>query len=159
MQLNMGEVKTAVIVPIVAAVLADVQQLCTVTVLKSLFQTNLRKLRECLGGMLDRRLYIFPFQRNDEIVVTNLLPIYEECKGEGGVVLTLAEYRSSFQLKMYEAQLRGESANANISLKVHKWLNQNARHILDESDAILEPNFQLIYPIGTVCGTWKNFAQ
>lgn len=42
MQLNMGEGKTSVIVPIVAAELANGEQLCTVTVLRHMFQTNLR---------------------------------------------------------------------------------------------------------------------
>lgn len=42
MQLNMGEGKTSVIVPIVAAALANGEQMCTVTVLRHLFQTNLR---------------------------------------------------------------------------------------------------------------------
>lgn len=33
-------------------------------------------------------------------------------------------------------------------LKTHKWLNQNVRNILDESDAILQPKYQLIYTLG-----------
>lgn len=42
MQLNMGEGKTSMIVPMVAAELANGNQLCTVTVLRHLFETNLR---------------------------------------------------------------------------------------------------------------------
>lgn len=42
MQLNMGEGKTSVIVPIVAAELANGEQLCTVTVLRHMFEMNLR---------------------------------------------------------------------------------------------------------------------
>lgn len=33
-------------------------------------------------------------------------------------------------------------------LHVHKWMNQNVRNILDESDAILQPKYQLIYTVG-----------
>lgn len=152
MQLNMGEGKTAVIVPILAAVLANGSQLCAVTVLKSLFQTNLRSLRQCLGGLLNRRIYTFPCRRDMQIedVAADILAIYEEAKRECGVVMTLPEYRLSFQLKIYEAARKGETAKASATnfLKVHDWLNRNVRHVLDESDAILDAKYQLIYTVG-----------
>lgn len=82
MQLNMGEGKTAVIVPILASVLADGKQACQVTVLKSLFATNLKTLRQYLGGLLNRRVYIFPCRRDMPIndYTDEILKIYEECK-------------------------------------------------------------------------------
>lgn len=82
MQLNMGEGKTAVIVPIIAAVLANGQQACQITVLKSLFATNLKLYRRYLGGMLNRRLYVFPCRRDMPIAghIAQLMNIYEECK-------------------------------------------------------------------------------
>lgn len=82
MQLNMGEGKTAVIVPILASVLADGKQACQVTVLKSLFATNLKALRKYLGGLLNRRVYIFPCRRDMPIndYTDEILKIYEECK-------------------------------------------------------------------------------
>lgn len=33
-------------------------------------------------------------------------------------------------------------------LTAHKWINDNVRNILDESDAILHPKYQLIYTVG-----------
>lgn len=86
MQLNMGEGKTAVIVPILAAVLADAKQVCQITVLKSLFATNLKSLRHYLGGMLNRRIYIFPCRRDMRIDehIDDILKIYEECKRNKG---------------------------------------------------------------------------
>lgn len=83
-----------------------------------------------------------------EAVAGRLLLIYEECKRQLGVVMTLPEYRLSFQLKIYEAARKGDTTNANHFLNVHKWLNRNARHILDESDAILDDKYQLIYTVG-----------
>lgn len=144
MQLNMGEGKTAVIVPILATLLANGKQLCVVTVLKSLFQTNQRSLRQCLGGMLNQRVYTFPCRR-DMHTEADLLSKYEECMRERGVVITLPEYRLSFQLKIYEAARKGDTANATNFLKVHDWLNRNARHIMDESDAILDAKYQVRY--------------
>lgn len=82
MQLNMGEGKTAVLVPILASVLANGQQLCQITVLKSLFATNVKSIRKYLGGMLNRRIYIFPCRRDLPIAdhLDRILDIYEECK-------------------------------------------------------------------------------
>lgn len=65
MQLNMGEGKTAVIVPILALRLADGNQACQITVLKSLYATNLKSLRQYLGGMLNKRIYTFPCRRDN----------------------------------------------------------------------------------------------
>lgn len=95
MQLNMGEGKTAVIAPIIAATLADGKQCCQITVLKSLFATNLKALRKYLGGMLNRRMYVFPCRRDMPIAqhVGDILSIYEECKKMKGTNdLTLFDF-------------------------------------------------------------------
>lgn len=86
MQLNMGEGKTAIICPILASVLSDSKQVCQITVLKSLYATNLKSLRQCLGGMLNRRVYTFPCRRDMPIggCVAKMLTIYEECKSNKG---------------------------------------------------------------------------
>lgn len=54
----------------------------------------------------------------------------------------------SFQLKIYEAASKGDTKCAETLLDTHKWLNENVRNILDESDAILQPKYQLIYTLG-----------
>lgn len=94
MQLNMGEGKTSVIVPIVAAKLANQDHLCQVTVLKSLFTTNLKTLRQCLGGFVGRKIYTIPCRRDlpkistipcrrdlsIEDNIAKILETYKECK-------------------------------------------------------------------------------
>lgn len=89
MQLNMGEGKTAVIVPILAAVLANGNEACQITVLKSLFARNLKFLRQYLGGLLNRRVYIFPCRRDMHIhrYIEEILGLHEECKVEMGKIL------------------------------------------------------------------------
>lgn len=57
MQLNMGEGKTSVIVPLLASVLANGTHTCEIIVLKSLFYRNLKTLRQQLGGLLNMRIY------------------------------------------------------------------------------------------------------
>lgn len=64
-----------------------------------------------------------------------------------GVILTLPEYRLSFQLKIYESNAKSDPEQRQF-LATHKWLNSNVRNILDESDAILHAKYQLIYTIG-----------
>lgn len=65
-----------------------------------------------------------------------------------GVILTLPEYRLSMQLKIYESIQKGNIKLANNFLAVHQWNNKNIRNIMDESDAILQPNYQLVYTMG-----------
>lgn len=65
-----------------------------------------------------------------------------------GVVLTLPEYRLSFQLKIYETVKNDNAEDTQDFLEAHKWINQNVRNILDESDAILDAKYQLIYTVG-----------
>lgn len=151
MQLNMGEGKTAVIVPLLCAILSNERQVCQVTVLKSLLKSNLKSLRQCLGGMLNRRIFTFPCRRDmiiDENEADLLLKSYKKCMQLNGVIMTLPEYRLSLQLKMYETARKGEFELANILFQTHDWLNEYARNILDESDAILNPKYQLIYTVG-----------
>lgn len=52
------------------------------------------------------------------------------------------------QLKVYESIQKRDFEAAKNFLNVHKWLNANVRNILDESDAILQANYQLIYTVG-----------
>lgn len=93
MQLNMGEGKTAVIVPILAAVLADGTQACQVTVLKSLFTRNLKFLRQYLGGLLNRRIYLFPCRRDLPMGqhIEQMLELYKECKWKKGKFLVFSK--------------------------------------------------------------------
>lgn len=65
-----------------------------------------------------------------------------------GVILTLPEYRLSMQLKIYEPIQKGKIDVAQKMLNLHKWICANVRNILDESDAILQANYQLIYTVG-----------
>lgn len=52
------------------------------------------------------------------------------------------------QLKIYESIQKDKIEAAKSFLNVHKWINANVRNILDESDAILQANYQLIYTVG-----------
>jgi hypothetical protein len=64
MQLNMGQGKSSVIVPIIAAALADRKKLIRVVVLKSLAPQMFHLLVEKLGGLLNRRIFYMPISRS-----------------------------------------------------------------------------------------------
>lgn len=60
----------------------------------------------------------------------------------------MPEYRLSFQLKIYETIHNADYLVAAELFKVNQWITSNVRNILDESDAILHPKYQLIYTLG-----------
>ncbi|CAL8123849.1 unnamed protein product [Orchesella dallaii] len=152
MQLNMGEGKTAVIVPMLCAALAGEGSLCRVTVLRSIFKTNLNILSFALGGLLNRRIYTFPYRRDMEIsrsCLDMILQAYQECLKFRGVVLTLPEYRLSFRLMAYDRTLKANHELGVKFLSIENGLRKYARDIMDESDELLNVKYQLVYTVGS----------
>lgn len=60
----------------------------------------------------------------------------------------MPDYRLSFQLKLYESIQKEDFEAAKSILHLQRWINANVRNILDESDAILQANYQLVYTVG-----------
>jgi hypothetical protein len=67
MQLNMGEGKSSVIVPMLATALADGDRLVRIVVLKSLLQQTKQVLMQRLGGLSGHRICHIPFSRKTKI--------------------------------------------------------------------------------------------
>ena len=174
MQLNMGLGKSSVIVPIVAATLADQTKLARVVVLKSLSEQMFQLLVSKLGGLIGRRIYRLPITRalapslQTAIAIQNL---FKECMACGGILLIEPETLLSFELLGIEHLLSHELNVPEIEMssvplvdltetphslhkvgkvmvQTQKWLYENARDILDESDEILSVKFELIYTLG-----------
>ncbi|KAK2813760.1 hypothetical protein FQN50_000158 [Emmonsiellopsis sp. PD_5] len=152
MQLNMGEGKSSVIVPIIAAALADKNQLVRVVVLRPLANQMLNSLVKKLGGMLDRRVYQIPISRSvrlDMRLAQKIQDLYRECMANGGILLVQPEHLLSFELLGLDKLLSGEIDLGNTLIKTQRWLDAASRDILDESDEILSVSFELIYTMGT----------
>ncbi|KAK6500898.1 hypothetical protein TWF506_003658 [Arthrobotrys conoides] len=153
MQLNMGEGKSSVIIPAVAATLADGTKLVRVVVLKPLSREMFNLLRSKLGGLCSRRIYFLPFRRGLDITVRDaqlIKSIYEECIADGGILLAQNEHLLSFKLLGLE-KICLEEDESYIGPELHetqKWLDRNARDLLDESDEILRVNHTLVYTVG-----------
>lgn len=168
MQLCMGEGKTSVIVPIVAASLADGMKLVRVVVLKPLSGQMFQTLVQKLGGLVNRRIFFMPFSRGiamgkREIEVVKQL--YEDCMQSGGILLVQPEHILSFKLLglewLYNSKNKRKDKSdtvgsneksdpevAQLLLDTQAWLEARSRDILDESDEILNVRHELIYTIG-----------
>jgi hypothetical protein len=152
LQLNMGEGKSSVIVPIISAALADTERLVRVVVLKPLSAQMFRLLVEKLGGLTNRRIYFMPFNRTitvDNLTADHIQRLYEECMANRGILLVHPEHILSFKLmgleKLYNDSTREVAAKL---LRTQRWLETKARDVLDESDEILHVRYQLIYTLG-----------
>lgn len=152
LQLNMGEGKSSVIVPIVAAVLADKKKLVRIVVLKPLSKQMFHLLLKKLGGMLNRRIFHMPFSRSIKLDLKkaeNIQNLCKECMSTGGVLLIQPDHLLSMELVGPERLLAGDTELGKKLFNIQQWLEQNSRDILDESDEILSVRFELIYTMGT----------
>lgn len=151
LQLNMGQGKSSVIVPIVAAALADGKKLVRVVVLKSLATQMLHVLLSKLGGILNRRIFHMPISRSTILDMSKAKQIYQICKEcirTGGIFLVQPEHLLSFELMGLEGLLADDSRLGSRLIQIQRLFNDHSRDILDESDEILNARFELIYTIG-----------
>ncbi|KAF8122530.1 hypothetical protein EV363DRAFT_1554095 [Boletus edulis] len=202
-QVNMGEGKTSVIIPICATALADGNQLVRVVVPKALIPQTLQLLTDRLSWLVNKPVYHMTFSRNDAFAAgVDLERMHEfmsKCRDECGIIVTQPEDILSLKLACVETQLlengiglnpapidqkRGfeyvlnalkdwplesvqrwhrehemlrksqrfekakGSGQVGALMKIQRFLETHARDILDESDDVLRPQFQLIYSTG-----------
>ncbi|KAK5211702.1 hypothetical protein LTR41_003163 [Exophiala xenobiotica] len=149
--LGMGEGKTSVILPMVVTALANGSHLVRVVVLKPLANEMLRQLSRSLAGLCGRPVYYLPFSRSTVLTSETphqLLDLYQECCQEEGVLLSLPEHQNSFRLVGADCLTGGDPRLAAELIRVQKWLDWNSRDILDESDELLKPGYELVYTNG-----------
>ncbi|KAF8533563.1 hypothetical protein BDD12DRAFT_898540 [Trichophaea hybrida] len=150
-QLNMGEGKSSVIVPIVSAALANGSKLVRVVVLKPLLTQMFHLLVQKLGGLTNRRIFFMPFYRGMELnsdTANQIQGLYEECLRTRGILLVQPEHLLSFKLMGFEklADVRTKRVSEQL-IRTQSWLKEKARDVLDESDEILHVRYQLIYTL------------
>ncbi|KAK5203295.1 hypothetical protein LTR41_010938 [Exophiala xenobiotica] len=151
MQLNMGEAKSLVVVPRVAAALADGTQVVRVITAKPQARQMFQMLISKLGGLLDRRIYHMPFSRClklDEADAAMIDNMCRECMSTGGVLLIQQEHRLSFKLMGLECLISGKHALGRSFLRTQEFFNTSSRDIVDESDKNFNVRFELIYTMG-----------
>ncbi|KAL2888634.1 hypothetical protein HOO65_030135 [Ceratocystis lukuohia] len=149
-QLNMGEGKSSVIVPIVSAALANKQRLMCVIVAKPQSKQMLETLLTKLGGLVNRRVFQMPYSRG--LVTTEsqaqlLLRLLQDCQNVGGVLLVQPEHLLSLKLAGIQAKL-SQSPCADTLVSIQDFMNNKSRFLVDESDENFSVKFELIYTIG-----------
>jgi hypothetical protein len=150
-QLNMGEGKSSVIVPILAAALADAQNLVRIVIAKPQSKQMLQVLISKLGGLLNRRVYHLPFSRELRLSASEariVRSICQECMDHRGVLLVQPEHILSFKLMSIETVLIDQPDVASSLLDTQQFLDKHTRDIVDESDENFSPHFELVYTMG-----------
>ncbi|KAF8132464.1 hypothetical protein EV363DRAFT_108384 [Boletus edulis] len=167
MQVNMGEGKSSVILPISAVALADGNRLVRVIVPKALTVQTFQILVDRLGGLVNRPIYALPFSRaltggysrRQFIMLHELL---SECVQNNGILVVQPEHVLSLKLTTVEKQIQSSVSDDDSSaqldpsaqvsgdafLELQRWVQSCSRDILDEVDEVLHPRFQQTYTIG-----------
>lgn len=154
LQMNMGQGKSSVVVPMVVALLADTENLVRIVVPKALLQQTAQLLHTNVGRLLGRQVRHVPFSRRTstkEETVKHYKRLHRDIQKRSGVMLCIPEHNLSFMLSGQQCLLDMKIPEASVMVRTQAWLNQVSRDILDESDHILAVRTQLIYPSGSLC--------
>ena len=101
LQLNMGEGKSSVILPLVASTLANGSDLVRVVTLRPLSNQMFELLVRRLAGLADRRIFYVPISRSLRMnapLVSKIKGLFELCVAEGGVLVVQPEHILSLKL-------------------------------------------------------------
>ncbi|KAL4920688.1 hypothetical protein BDW62DRAFT_198579 [Aspergillus aurantiobrunneus] len=152
LQMNMGQGKTSVIMPMVSAVLADGTLLNRLLVPKALLSQAAQILQSRLGGLLGRDIIHVPFSRRTRTTVP-LIQEYHKLHSDmmqaSGIILGVPEHILSFKLSGLQRLADSKLTEAVAIIETQKWMDEVCRDVLDECDFTLAVKTQLIYPGGS----------
>ena len=151
LQMNMGQGKTSVIMPMVACILADRNMLSRLLVPKALLSQTAQILQSRLGGLLGREVTHVPFSRRTPTTPQHIQvyrSLHEEMMQASGIMLAIPEHVLSFKLCGLQRLSDLRTAEALQMVAVQRWMDCVCRDILDECDFTLATKTQLIYPSG-----------
>ena len=152
MQLNMGEGKSTVIIPMVAAALANGSQLVRVVVAKPQSKQMAQMLIAKFGGLVKRRIYYMPFSRSLKLTSAAAGIVFRtlrECMRTGGILLVQPEHMLSFGLMAPERYINDKGDVGQPLMAIQDFFDRYSRDIVDESDENFSVRFELIYTMGT----------
>lgn len=148
-QLNMGEGKTRVILPMLVLELARSDRFVRLHFLSQLIDEAYYYLhRHLTASLMGRRLLRLPFDRDVSLSPQDVAKMHDclsRCMCARGAVVIAPEHRLSLQLKWHELRLsdKSELVDSLPSLDALPYCD-----VLDESDEILHHRYQLIYAWG-----------
>ncbi|KAL4782195.1 hypothetical protein BJX76DRAFT_359187 [Aspergillus varians] len=152
LQMNMGQGKTSVIMPMVAAVLANGEMLNRLLVPKALLTQAAQILQSRLGGLLGRDLIHIPFSRRTRTsvsVVQEYYGLHSDMLQASGIILGVPEHILSFKLSGLQHLADSKLTKAVEMIETQEWMDEVCRDVLDECDFTLAVKTQLIYPCGS----------
>lgn len=136
----------------VAAVLANKQDLARVVVPRPLLLQSAQILHAKLGTLVNRQIMHIPFSRKTPANMP-LMALYRQLQARmcdlGGVMISLPEHLLSFKLSGIQQLADDHVEIATAMVQSQDWLDTYARDILDECDVSLAIRMQLIYPSGS----------
>ena len=156
LQLNMGEGKSSVIVPLVASTLANGKNLVRIVTLKPLSNQMFQLLVSRLSAMANRPIFYVPITRSlrmNSSLVKTIRGLFERCVSKGGVLVVQPEHILSLKLtyvnNLLSSQRNSEEPSMAKELReLQGWVTNLSRDVLDESDEILHARYQLVYSSG-----------
>jgi hypothetical protein len=152
MQLNMGEGKSTVIIPMVAAALSNGSQLVRIVVAKPQSKQMAQMLIAKLGGLVKCRVFYLPFSRSlklDDAAVKVMSRTLTDCMKSRGILLVQPEHILSFRLMAPECYMTGKESVGAALMRIQDTFDKHSRDIVDESDENYSVRFELIYTMGT----------
>ncbi|KAK1235937.1 hypothetical protein PQX77_000824 [Marasmius sp. AFHP31] len=161
-QLNMGEGKSSVIVPLIAARLADGDKLVRIVVLRSLSSQMFSLLVQRLSGFTNRQVLYMPFSRDVNISghrIQTIRRLFEDAIRNQSIIVAQPEHILSFQLMTVDHILRrpppGTSTLVTPTLsetedlvQTQLLLDRCSRDVQDECDELMRTEFELTYTKG-----------
>jgi hypothetical protein len=140
-QLNMGLGKTRVMLPMLILELSKSRDnTVRVTALSSIIHEAMEHMRAVLVASVQNvRVYSMPFNRDnplDELHAALLTEELARCRDHLGCLIVTPQHRNSLLLKQYDSDVLVDG------------LKYRFADVVDETDAILDHDFQLVYAIG-----------
>ena len=145
MQVNMGEGKTSVIIPICAAALADGSQLVRIIVPKALIPQTFQILTDRLCGLVDKSVYHLTFSRDHNygrLIIDptrevdragSLQELVTRCRDEGGVLVMQPEHVLSLKLACVEMQVLQNETGMNSTPVIQRRGHERVLRVLTGS--------------------------
>ena len=150
-QLNMGEGKTRVILPLLVlhwVVPSEHTAVVRLHFLAALIGEAFEYLHHILTGTLfECPLFLMPFNRDVNLTLAKAQAMrgcLERCRGAGGAVLITPEHRQSLYLKGLELI----KVAPEVSHDITRLQGMRFRDVFDESDELFHHRKQLIYAVG-----------
>ena len=149
-QLNMGEGKTRVILPMLILHGQPVDSVFRLHVLSPLLGEAYDYFHRTLtASLMCRRVHVLPFNRDVKLDARSVRIIKQSltrCQQLRGFVCITPEHRLSMHLKWHE--LRVSSATCVVAEELASVYDLPYFDVMDESDEILRHKHQLVYAVG-----------